>query len=582
MNISDISNKITEIKNSRSGSVMLVVLMVIVMISLIGVLILAASRYNSRMSSNERFRKKAFYIAESGAMTVIDTLNKDKSLHGVVYSDHATDGGSYTVEVFDSTDFSFLGPRQRVVRSVGVSRNAVRRLEYLLNEAEFDPMEHAPGPLYIEADDPHFAGNSFTVQGEDHHWGDNEYTLPVPPGDPRRAITTIHDSLSLVAAMGMRSDQVWTVDDTGVFHEGSIQPLHDTLDLEALAAAYAGPNGELADTTGWIYGSFPGDMKVSYIDGDYTIAGGGHTSASDTGGSCPNCGGTGIVVCWGCDGSGYEWQARSCPKCGGTGKIECTTCAGVGHFECPDCGGTGGNPAACDSCSGSGIYGCPTCEGTGVCPICDGTGYHKSNKTSKWSCYLCGNGEKDGPLGSGLCPDCGGTGGIECPFCGGTGIEPGTGCATCGGIGTITCPDCSGTGLMDCDMCGGTGGIGTTRICHVCGGSGEQTCPWCEGAGSGVAGGSGKLGTLGAGVLVVDGNLHISGQFEFTGIVIVLGTVEADITGGGQGIHIWGSLLCKSTDFKIAGQADLVWCSEALKFIDPATAGYQVVSVMEY
>jgi len=87
---------------------------------------------------------------------------------------------------------------------------------------------------------------------------------------------------------------------------------------------------------------------------------------------------------------------------------------------------------------------------------------------------------------------------------------------------------------------------------------------------------------VGAGVLVVRGNLHISGQFEWTGLIICLGEVSVDITGGGQGVHIWGSLLCQSVNFKIAGNADINWCRDALKRLKPRNAGWQVASVIEY
>ena len=563
---------------------MFIVIMVVVIISVISLLVLAASHFNSKLSSNERYRKKAFYIAESGAMMAIDSINNNEQVHGTIYNKSPITGGVFTADVFDSTDFPWLTWDERLIKSVGQSRNAVRRLEYIVRKATFG-FHNIPGPLYIEAKDPHFAGNVFTVQGGDHHWGDNIYNIPVPPGDHRRAISTIHDSTSFVAAMGSNKDQIFTVDDTGAFIEGSVLPLYDTLDLEALAAAYAGPNGELADTIGAVIGEFPNNYKVSYLDGDFVVAGGGHVPSS--GGSqhpCPNCHGTGHVVCWGCNGSGYELEAETCPNCNGTGVIGCTTCDSLGYLVCPTCGGTGGSPETCDSCNGTGIYGCPDCDSSGICPVCHGTGYWKTAGSNKWSCYFCGTGGKNDPPGTGICPTCNGTGGISCPYCGGTGVKPGTGCPTCGGTGVIPCPDCDGTGYVQCPVCGGTGGIGDSRICHVCNGTGVMTCPWCGGTGtvSDEGGGHGPAGTLGAGVLVVTGNLHISGQFEFSGLIIVLGTVDVDITGGGQGVHIWGSMLCHSVDFKIAGNADIVWCREALEILPEKSAGYQVVSVTEY
>ncbi len=58
-------------RNSR-GSVMFIVIMILIVASLLGLLMLTISHYNSKLSGNEVRRKKAFYIAESGAMEAID------------------------------------------------------------------------------------------------------------------------------------------------------------------------------------------------------------------------------------------------------------------------------------------------------------------------------------------------------------------------------------------------------------------------------------------------------------------------------------------------------------------------------
>jgi len=572
------------IENYRRGSVMFVVIMVLVIVSIIGVLALATSHYNNKLSGNEVRRKRAFYVAESGAMLAIEALNADKTVHGVIFQDKATPGGTYTVEIFDSTDFSWLDESDRIIRSIGKSRNAVRRLEYRVTPTHLGYGD-IPGPLYIEDPDPHFAGNVFTVQGPDHHFNQRNYYIPTPPGDHRAAVTTIHDSTSIVNAIGNRDDQIYTVyGDTMAMYYPSINPDYDTLDLQALADIYAGPNGEYADTTDFVYGQYPGNYKVSYFPGDAMVAGGGHSGGGGGQIPCENCGGTGIITCYGCDGSGYEWHGEVCANCGGDGIVGCATCDSMGYFTCPDCGGTGGEAIACDSCDGTGLYGCPECYGTGVCPICHGTGYWRENKKDKWSCYRCGTGGKNDPPGTGICPDCNGLGAIDCPFCGGTGVDPSSGCPTCGGTGVISCPDCGGDGYVVCPVCNGSGGSSDARICNVCKGDGWIKCPYCFGNGTlpSLGSGAGPAGTVGAGVMVVRGDLHISGQFEFVGLVIVLGDVSTDITGGGQGIHIWGSLLCKSVDFKISGNADVCWCSDALKRIEPRYAGFQVASVIEY
>ncbi len=568
----------------KRGAIAYLVLLILVIVSLVGVAALALSHYNSKLAGNEVRRKRALYLAESGAMAAIDTLNVNDSLHGVIFSDYAVAGGEYTVEVFDSTDFGWLSPGERMVRSIGKCANAIRRIEYRLVPSALDYTD-IPGPLYIEAEDPDFQGNVFTVSGADHHVGDTDYYIPSPPGDPKPPISTIQDSASIAGDIGTHDDQIFTVDDTGGIVEGAFQSDMDTFDLEALADIYAGPNGEYADTINYVTGMYPNDYKVSYFPGDCNISGGGHTGGGGNQIPCPNCNGTGIITCPGCDGTGYEWMSGcNCATCGGTGKVDCSDCAGLGYYTCPDCGGTGGDATACDSCNGTGIYGCAECYGTGVCPICNGTGIWKTSGSNQWSCYRCGTGGKNDPPGDGVCVDCGGTGGVSCPFCGGTGVDPSSGCPTCGGTGVVTCVTCGGSGTATCPTCDGNGGCDTLRTCHMCNGAGIDTCYYCNGLGTVPEDGcgAGPAGSIGAGVLVVRGNLHISGQFEFVGLVIVLGEVSTDVTGGGQGCHIWGSLLSKTVDFKIAGNADICYSSDALKRLKPRSAGYQIASIIEY
>ncbi|MGC9314832.1 MAG: PilX N-terminal domain-containing pilus assembly protein [bacterium] len=584
-------------KNRESGSVLFIVIMVLIVVSLLGILILTMSHYNNKLAGNETRRKRAFYIAEAGAMEAILLLNHNEDTTGLIFDETSTPGGTYTVYIYDSTTFSWLPPDERIIRSIGKSRNAVRRLELRVLPAFLDPRGDIPGPLYIEAEEPQFAGNSFYISGGDHHYGLTNYHIPVPPGDHRAAVASIHDSTSLADAIGNRDDQVFTVDDTGAVNYPAMAYDQDTFDLEALADIYAGPNGEFADTINWVYGQYPNNMKVCYFPGDITLAGGGHSGGGGGSVPCKNCNGTGVITCFGCDGTGYEWSELGtiCSDCRGTGRIGCATCDSVGYFVCPDCGGTGGSAIACDSCEGTGTYGCMECYGTGVCPICGGSGKSKIVGSNYWSCYRCGDGQKNGVVGTGICgknidptvivPGCGGTGGIDCPFCGGTGVDPTSGCSTCGGTGQIACPDSCNDGYFQCATCGGMGTIGgVARICAVCSGSGERVCPYCDGNGTLPENGAGPgpAGTVGAGVLIVRGDMHISGQFEWTGLIICLGKVSVDITGGGQGIHIWGSLLCQSVDFKIAGNADINWCSDALRQIEPRNAGWQIASVTEY
>ena len=81
-------------------------------------------------------------------------------------------------------------------------------------------------------------------------------------------------------------------------------------------------------------------------------------------GICVRCGGRGTAICEECN-SGYE----TCTKCGGAGyaggdengpKV-CDQCGGNGHITHGNCGGTG-------------IVPCQGCRGSGKCNACGGTG----------------------------------------------------------------------------------------------------------------------------------------------------------------------------------------------------------------
>jgi hypothetical protein len=73
---------------------------------------------------------------------------------------------------------------------------------------------------------------------------------------------------------------------------------------------------------------------------------------------------------------------------------------------------------------------------------------------------------------------------------------------------------------------------------------------------------SGQCG--GGGLLIVDGDFDVTGQFIWYGLVIVLGDIK--FTGGGMGIHIYGSVLCQGgvTEQVVGGNADILYSSAAL------------------
>ncbi len=71
-------------------------------------------------------------------------------------------------------------------------------------------------------------------------------------------------------------------------------------------------------------------------------------------------------------------------------------------------------------------------------------------------------------------------------------------------------------------------------------------------------------GGIGGGILVVDGDLICSGQFTWYGLVLILGQI--DFTGGGAGIHLYGSCLTQGgiASQIVGGNADVKYSSEAL------------------
>jgi hypothetical protein len=77
----------------------------------------------------------------------------------------------------------------------------------------------------------------------------------------------------------------------------------------------------------------------------------------------------------------------------------------------------------------------------------------------------------------------------------------------------------------------------------------------------------GDAGTLagqreGAGILVVNGDLHVSGQFKFEGLVVVLGDIQ--VTGGGDsGFSVLGAVMANG-NVQVTGNADILYSSEAI------------------
>jgi len=69
----------------------------------------------------------------------------------------------------------------------------------------------------------------------------------------------------------------------------------------------------------------------------------------------------------------------------------------------------------------------------------------------------------------------------------------------------------------------------------------------------------------GAGIMIINGNVHMSGQFRFDGIVLVYGksSIQADFTGQ-SGIYGGTILVGESVDIKATGNALFYYSSEAI------------------
>ena len=85
-------------------------------------------------------------------------------------------------------------------------------------------------------------------------------------------------------------------------------------------------------------------------------------------------------------------------------------------------------------------------------------------------------------------------------------------------------------------------------------------------------------------MLLVDGSLYITGQFTYHGLIIVRGDIV--LTGGGAGIHVFGSTMVGESitavevdpEVTVAGTADVFYSSAVLKRIElMMMPKYQVV-----
>jgi hypothetical protein len=86
----------------------------------------------------------------------------------------------------------------------------------------------------------------------------------------------------------------------------------------------------------------------------------------------------------------------------------------------------------------------------------------------------------------------------------------------------------------------------------------------------------------GAGIFLVDGNLKISGQAVFAGLIMVRG--NAELSGGGNGVHIYGTLMVQNpllpTQVKYTGNSHVDYSSAALKWVKGQKVGKMGIRYM--
>jgi len=85
----------------------------------------------------------------------------------------------------------------------------------------------------------------------------------------------------------------------------------------------------------------------------------------------------------------------------------------------------------------------------------------------------------------------------------------------------------------------------------------------------------------GYGILVVTGNLHITGQLNWQGVIIVLGNNVIQSGGGVNGMQVTGAILTPN-NFEIRGNSDVQWCGDVVrKVMDDAGDPLTIVSWKE-
>lgn len=299
------------------------------------------------------------------------------------------------------------------------------------------------------------------------------------------------------------------------------------------------------------------------------------TDAGAPGPTCDNCGGDGL---WGKDNDKTCNKCNNvCPNCAGAGEVmtacpdcnQCATCAGDGTVSktCETCGGTGSGEAdqvACGTCDGDGLVPEDMPNGqvdeiawrdpdsTNDKPAVQYPGTYEDltdNADVNWTALITEDENGNEQTGATAVSN----GDIDLRM------------LAEAFVGDLENPDYD---RIDNVLGGGPttydGSLKAASDDGILGDKNTFKVTLVDGSADTVAGVNG-----GGGVLVVNGDMKITGQFVWYGLVIVMGNTS--VTGGGNDKHVFGSLMCAEfisdtqySDFDMTGNADIFWCQEAI------------------
>ena len=66
--------------------------------------------------------------------------------------------------------------------------------------------------------------------------------------------------------------------------------------------------------------------------------------------------------------------------------------------------------------------------------------------------------------------------------------------------------------------------------------------------------GQADFGDPGAGIILIEGNLVLNGYPNYKGVILIIGTGQVDISGGGNGVVEGGILLANTTTCSTTGE----------------------------